>query len=68
MVIQVVHIKNWQIYHPLKDEEMLYLRYVENRSNYEIAAISCPRHVSHRQWMEHYFRVNQVLDQPRLKF
>ena len=56
-----VTIHNWNQYHPLTDEEMLYLYNEDHRSCYEIAAVSCPKEYTWQQWRQHYIRVINLL-------
>ena len=60
MTIKKVTITDWNHYHPLNEEEMLYLLFQENRSVYEVAAVSCPPDVPNSRWFQHYHTVSEL--------
>ena len=60
MTIQKVTITDWTKYRPLNEEEMLYLLFQEDRTVYEVAAISCPPDVPKSCWFRHYHRVAEL--------
>ena len=60
MIIQKVIITDWNHYRHLTEEEMLYLLFQEDRTVYEVAAISCPPDVPKSCWFRHYYRVSEL--------